>query len=119
MNIIRRPGHYRRKDETLKNYILRVKKELSKPSKWGHYFIRFEMEILESEVLAWRRRVLDPLLQDMRGWWEGKHSHYTNPNGLVSKYGRCAMFNKIVYGNTNGLYRRKKGSIMNYQSEVR
>lgn len=118
MNIIRRPGHRRGSDEALSSFLARVAKEVANPKKWDHYFIRIEMDVTPDEIRAWQKKVLDPLMLDIRAWWEGKAPHYMNPNALISKYGRCSMFDIIVHGNTTNHFRRSAGSIMAYQTDV-
>ena len=117
MNIVRRPGHRRGKEESLREFFERVRKDVEKPNRWDHYFIRIEMDLTKKEILDWKRTFLDPLMEDFRGWWEGRHPHYTNPKSLISKYGRCGMFNAICFGNFAGLSRKKAGTILNYQTE--
>jgi len=118
MNIVRRPGHRRGREEPLRKFLDRVRKEVETPSRWDHYFIRIEMDISKAEIIAWEKSVLRPLMEDVRGWWEGRSPHYINPNALVTKYGRCEMFNIIVYGNTNGFFRRDRGKVMSYQTDL-
>lgn len=118
MNITRRPGHRRGQQESLKEFFARVAKDVSNPRKWDHNFFRIEMDITKKEILQWKARVLDPLMWDIRGWWEGRHPHYQNPHALISKYGRCSLFNAVVHGNFSGLVRRKPGSTLSYQTDV-
>lgn len=118
MNIVRRPGHRQGSEEDLKSFFARVSKEVSNPKKWDHYFIRFAMRVTPKEIDEWKTRVLDPIMADVRGWWEGRSPHYLNPLALVSKYGRCAMFNAITANNFTGLYRRAPGSVMKYQTDL-
>lgn len=118
MNIVRRPGHRQGTDESLKEFCARVAKEVSDPKRYDHYFMRFQMDITLGEIESWRDNVLGPILEDFRAWWEGRAPHYLNPEALVSKYGRCAMFGKIVFNNNVGLYRRKPGTVMKYQTDI-
>lgn len=118
MNIIRRPGHRRKSDESLSSFLKRVAKEVSDPKKWDHYFLRVEMDVAPDEIRNWQQTFLDPLMCEIRMWWEGKSPHFMNPNALITKYGRCGMFDMIVSGNTSNYFRRQAGSIMSYQTDV-
>lgn len=118
MNIARRPGHRQGQNEGLREFLKRVAKDVANPKRWDHYFMRVQMDITPREIQEWRTTQLDPLMLDVRAWWEGRAPHYMNPNALISKYGRCQMFNAIVFKNYNGLYRRPAGSIMNYQTDL-
>lgn len=118
MNIVRRPGHRRGKEESWKNFFSRISKDLHDPKKWDHNFIRMEMDITKREIEDYYENVLSPIFEDMRAWWEGRSPHYMNPNALVSKYGRCAMFQPITTGRFPGMFQRPKGSIMSYQTDI-
>ena len=116
MNIIRRPGHRLGRDESLGVFFKRVGKEVEK--KPDHYFLRFKMEVTGSDMIHWRREVLDPLMQDVRNWVEGGGAHYLNPNSLITKYGRCNLFNAIVHNDFTDCRRVEPGRVLDYQSEV-
>lgn len=107
MNIIRRPGQRWLKDDTLSSFLDRVRADVS-PKKYDHYFIRYQMSIGVEEVLLWKKTSFDPIMREIRGWWEGKVPHYMNPNGLVTKYGRCQYFLPITKGDFSGCFKREK-----------
>lgn len=108
MNIIRRPGQRRGTEEKLPEFLERVRKDVSNPKRFDHYFIRQQMSLVKSELEAWRQKQLAPLMQDVRDWWEGKAAHYLNPNNLISKYGRCALFAVLTANDRSGCYKRTK-----------
>ena len=108
MNIIRRPGQRRGKDESLKAFCERVRKEVENPKNFDHYFVRYELVLDKNDLDEWRQKMLNPLMDDVRAWWEGRAPHYMNPNALISKYGRCPLFLPIVKNDTSMCFRRKK-----------
>lgn len=118
MNIVRRPGHRQLVQETLKDLGKKIVDDVSKPNRWDHFFIRIYMEITKGEIQEWHDTVLLPLMEDVRLWWSGVGPHYMNPNALVSKYGRCEMFNAIVYNDYGPYYQKGFGEILNYQTEI-
>jgi hypothetical protein len=115
-NIIRRPGQIRNSSETLTAYLKRVAKDVQNPKKWDHYFQRYQLKISRWEVEEWRKKWLDPLMLDLRLWWEGSRPTYANPLTLLTKYGRSDVFDAIVYGNTDALMKQK--SVMDYQNKL-
>ena len=114
LNVVRRPGQILGKNELEDDYYSRMREDIENPKRWDHYFMRFELAVVIQDIRRWQMLVLDPLMHDVRAWWEGSTSHYMNPNSLVSKYGRCPMFIPITKGNMGGCYRRT-GGIMDYQ----
>lgn len=108
MNIIRRPGQYRRKDERLRTYLDRIRADVANPKRWDHYFIRYEMELTgPSELAKWEETTLNPIMKEMRRWWEGTSAHYPNPTALVGKYGRCEMFDIITQNSYDNCYKQR------------
>jgi hypothetical protein len=108
LNTIRRPGHRQTQGETLKVFLERVGKDIAQPKNKDYQFPRFQLDITPDEVRSWKKRVLDPIMMDVRMWWEGTVPHYLNPNSLLSKYGRCGLFLPITKGEFGMCYRRKK-----------
>lgn len=106
MNVVRRPGHRQGVKESKKDFFARVGKEAANPDNWDHWFQRYEMQISPKEIDEWEAKFLRPVLTEIRMWHEGKLPHYTNPNGLVTKYGRCEMFEPITKGSFARCYRR-------------
>lgn len=103
MNIARRPGLYRGVNESLDEYAKKVALDVQK--RWEHYFIRFQLEVTKGELLEFEQKVLAPIMRTIRMWWEGTLPHFRNQNALITKYGRCAMFQPIVKGNFEGHHR--------------
>lgn len=118
MNIIRRPGHRRGSEENLSRFFARVAKDVANPKRWDHYFIRIEMDVTSQEVKDWQRTFLDPVMMELRMWWEGRVPHYMNPGALITKYGRCSLFNIIVNGNCSNHFRRERGKVLSYHTDV-
>lgn len=106
LNNIRRPGHRQGIHETLPDFLDRVRKDVSKPARFDHFFIRYQMRITMEEIRDWKVRFLDPIMAEVRGWWEGTIPHYCNPNSLVTKYGRAQMFLPITKDCFDYCYRK-------------
>lgn len=106
MNIVRRPGHRRGAAEQFQDFLQRVAKDVANPRKYDHNLVRYQMRVMKDELLLWKEKTLDPLMMDVRMWWEGTAPHYMNPNALISKYGRCELFQPIVNEDFSGCYRR-------------
>jgi len=113
LDVVRRPGIRDRKGESLKSLSERIAVDVSDPKRWDHYFTRYGMDVTQNEIREWGEKQLAPLMEDVRRWWDGTGPHYLNPNALVSKYGRCAMYAIIVRGNTVGHYKRT--NVTDYQ----
>ena len=106
-NIVRRPGLRQGKDETLKDLLGRVKKDVNRPNRQDHYFKRIEMAIDWSEIEAWQEKFLNVILMEIRNWDIGEVQHWQNPDALTSKYGRCTLFDLVVKGDKSKYYHRK------------
>lgn len=107
MNIVRRPGQRRGQGEELPPFLGRIRKDVSNPKRFDHYFIRYEMTIDRNELIEWKKNQLDPIMTAVRLWWEGKTPHYMNPNALVTKYGHCSLYAPIVRNEYSMCYRRE------------
>lgn len=107
LNVVRRPTHRRLQDEAFKTFLGRVLKDVSNVKRYDHFFIRYEMATARSEILEWKKNLLDPLMKEVRMWWEGSLPHWMNPNSLITKYGRCSMFDVIMRKKFDGCFRRK------------
>lgn len=100
LNVIRRSGAYRRKDESLKDYLSRIRDEVSKRDNWHHYFKRIPHSITGTkELQAFEDETLIPLLTELCQWWAGDSPHYMNDDALVTKYGRSELYEPIVHKN--------------------
>ena len=107
-NVIRRPGQKLLKDENLKSFLGRIKKDVSNPKRYDHYFKRWEFAINWNEVKQWKKDFLDPVMMEIRMWYEGKLTTYINPYSLVNQYGRSDMYNIIVRGDKTNYSQRKQ-----------
>lgn len=74
-NYIRRPGLKMRKDDTVKSYIERIDDDVAKRP--DHYFVKFQEGISVAEMDTWVRIQLNPIMADVRLWWEGPGDWYT------------------------------------------
>ncbi len=73
----------------------------------SYYFTRINTEIGKDEIATFKTTVLDPIMQEIRAWTEGKAPHFMNPMALTNRYGRSRFYEWIVYGNTN-LYEQRE-----------
>lgn len=98
-NVIRRPGHRRKKDEAIKDFVSRVNTDIFKEV--DHYLIRFKMKVTKGELDYWEKHQLIPVMEQIQAWWNAGCSgdlHWMNPQGLQSKYGKCDLFDLITKG---------------------
>lgn len=107
LNVLRRPGQRQGKKESTLDFAARIREEYSKVEKYDHHFMRFESAFASREIDSWKKDVLDPIMEDLRGWYEGRYPHYANPTATVDKYGKCKLFNALK-GDFSGCYRRDK-----------
>jgi len=115
-NVIRRPKHIQSQGESLKRFLMRIHDEAITKKKMDHFFQRYQVELIPSEIEAWEQSTLVPIMEDIRAWWEGKAPHYMNPNSLISKYGRCETFDAVV--NNNFSYLKRVKDVMAYQTQI-
>jgi hypothetical protein len=106
-NVIRRPGLRQGKQEKLNDFFERCRMDVEDPKRTDHYFIRWELEVEESEIDAFEHDYLRPILGQMRRWWDGSGPHFMNPDALMCKYGKADMYEPIVHGNFRSLKKRK------------
>lgn len=119
LNVIRRPGHAQKKTETRVEFNNRVLKEILNPSKWDHFFQRFTYADTTAESTVWKRKQLDPIMELLRLWFEQKIPHFVRPTGLLNKYGRCFMFEPIVYKNFSNMKRGKLREIKYDEEQIK
>lgn len=105
-NLVRRPSLYQRKDELLGKFLERVQKDIKKRHDW--YFLRYEFGIDWSEVQQWKKDFLDPVMEDIRNWYEGNLPTYVNSDALYNQYGRCGLYNAIVKNDFSQCTQRRK-----------
>jgi hypothetical protein len=106
-NIIRRPNHKQKENESLKDFGKRLTDIIYKDL--GHFFIRIPIQITQDEINNWKDTFLYGVLIEIEEWVRLMYNPtYVNPNALVSKYGRCQMFDIIVKNDYSGYYKREK-----------
>lgn len=105
-NVVRRPGQRRKDGEPLPTFLGRVRADVKDTGRYGHYFTRYQATVVPSEILAWKRSTLDPIMADVRAWYEGTAAHYTSHRNLVTKYGKVGLFDAIVKGDLSNCRKR-------------
>lgn len=102
-NVIRRPAHYRRKDESIDEFTSRIAVEAQ--SKPDHFFMRFRLEITPEEVQTWYENELSKITDDICAWSSNpKKRSYINPNALVTKYGKSQYFDLLTKQDYSNYY---------------
>lgn len=114
-DVIRRPAFRQGKNKAPEVFLDRVAKDVAKQPK--HYFMRWDCTLLKGDLQRWVDRQLDPILIEIRDWWESikadpmnpwnSPKHYMNPNAFNNQYGRASLFYMLTKGQTFGLIRRK------------
>lgn len=118
-NIIRRPGHRRGNkrgvDEPLVDFLARIKTDVSDVRQWDQkskdttgWFVRFEMTITEQELLEWKLNTFDPMMLDLRNWFEGKAPHYSVDKHAVTSYGPSRMYAPLIKKDFSRVYKRTR-----------
>lgn len=102
-NVIRRPGMQMKQTESYGDYRDRLQADIEKRPE--HYFMRWEIQITKTQIERWYHEVLIPMLLDVKQWSEGG-LHYMNPDALVTKYGRCDLY-EILTNNNYAFVERK------------
>lgn len=120
-NVIRRPAIKPKQNEGLNDFLKRLKADVIKRPKF--YFMRWNVDLVKSDIVNFRRETLDPLLAIFCQWsdslkkigaLDGKPEkrfntpfHFRNCTALVGRYGRVDMFDLLTKGTTNGYFKRK------------
>jgi hypothetical protein len=105
LNIIRRPRDLPKKGQSVEQYCQKIKKDII--SDFPHWFKRIPYTILLEEHYAWRRNILVPVINDIERWVQEGYPRYINTEALVSRYGKCSMFQLLTSDNDVGFYKRK------------
>ena len=109
LNIIRRPAtRYNPAKETLHEYMERTTIDCADPEKYPINFLRIAMAVTKQEILDWKKYTLDPIMDDVRGWWEGRYPNYRSPKHVAGKYGLCDLFMPLVENNFTNVYKRTR-----------
>jgi len=95
-DVIRRPQLRKRQDDSIGSFVDRIRDDLDDPKRTDHYFKRYDLGITKKEIDRWQKRWLDPVMQDVRAWWEGTAPHYMNDDALQRKYGRSDYYLPLV-----------------------
>lgn len=99
LDIIRRSAMQRKKDEDLDSYLSRIRADIEKPTRWDHYFKRIPHTLSGVKRLKeWESETLLPMMVQLRQWWDGSAPHFMSPDALITKYGRCDLYDPIVFG---------------------
>lgn len=115
-NVVRRPGHVLRVDESLKVFTGRVTEEIWNSKDRSHFFSRFPFPLNERMLQKWETEWLRPVVLDLLAWFKGKTQHYLNPLTLITKYGRCALFDAILHNDFSDCFQRKE--VFEYRNRV-
>lgn len=101
-NIIRRPT-LRQGKLTLSEFATKIRKDVLE--RLDHYFKRIPITISAEEMDFWKSNFLQPLIHELEDWQANYYMpRYYNPNALITKYGRCDLFDLITKGNTIPYY---------------
>lgn len=106
-NIIKRPGHKRKVNETLKDFLDRISADIiTRPQ---DFFIRKTLQITPIELDQWVENNFTPIVQEIETWHNrGFMPRYVNPNALITKYGRSKYFNLITRNDTGMYFSRNR-----------
>ena len=120
-NVVRRPQLKRKQNEGLNDFLKRIKADVIKRPKF--YFMRWNVDLLKSDIINFRKETLDKLLGIFCQWADGLKKigaldgkpdkrfdtpyHFRNCTALVGRYGRVDMFDLLTKKNTSGYLKRK------------
>lgn len=107
LNIFKRPLHRQKQKETLSEFHVRLRDEYKKPESFDDRFFRIQVTTTQADVQQWKRTRLDPAMDGIRGWWEGRYPHEIRDNHLEMRYGSVRMFQPITCGDFTNLYKRE------------
>jgi len=107
-NIVRRPAHRLKQNESLRSFVDRVRGEIRKdPEK---YFLRITHHTSEEALQRFETEQLSQRVAEIE-WWSKGGPHYINSTRLVDYGKRVDTFDVITKGDVSGLHRaetRKK-----------
>lgn len=105
-NIIRRPQHRKRKDESISSFTDRIMEDVvDNPA---HFFLRLSMSISKEEVEKWKNEPLNEIIDEIVVWQTNNFKSYVNPNSLQTKYGKSQYFNAITQNDFSSFYKSDK-----------
>jgi hypothetical protein len=122
-NVIRRPQYRLGKKENIQEFAVRVREKIlesvKKPEAEGRFFFRWEHTFNKNDVAEWQERTLNPLLAQLRMWWDEFEGnpfdpwknvhHYQRPFGVYDSLAsgrRGDFFEYMTGGSTSGLVKR-------------
>jgi hypothetical protein len=106
INVVKKPGEHQGKKETFKQYVDRLRYIYGEVSKYDETYFRIQVLVSSGEVEAWKETQLDPCMDEIRGWWEGRYPHWPRSHHVEMKYGPVDMFEPITMGNFSNCYKR-------------
>lgn len=121
-NVIKRSSIYRRKNESWVEYVNRAAKDIDKKTDYdkrtSEYFLRWEVTLVEKDIVDFVDKTLNPLLRRFCRWWDEvkknpmRNERFESPyhsqslNALENKYGMSHYFDLIVSGLTTPYFTR-------------
>ncbi len=118
-NVIRRPALRQGKTETYQAYLDRIYRDIM--ARQSYYFMRWQVTFAKQDVDKWVQQTLNPLLSQVCLWWDeikdnpfnpfenpNRVHHFTNPEGLYSRFGRSEFFELLTRNSMHGLSRRTR-----------
>lgn len=86
-NVVRTPQLRKGKKESLEAFLSRIKKDINERP--DHYYMRYDVTVRKSDLLAWRRE-FDSQIEQLKRWVDGEF-HYKN-SAACSAYGVTCKF---------------------------
>lgn len=102
-NVIRRPAHMQRKNETLKEFLDRLRGEVKKDP--AHFFKRYEIKYTEKDKEQFKKE-LKIILDEANGCINGKRPLYKNTSACVSAW-KCEYLEACSSGKLSGYAQQK------------
>jgi hypothetical protein len=107
LNCVKRPGQrmtQKLDGNSRSAFLARISSEIAEdPDK---YFQRPFYPVDKDAILHWKETQLDPIMREVRLWYEGVLPTFTNPCGLYVKRRRTDYFDAMVEGDFTMLYRK-------------
>lgn len=103
-DVIRRTASKPHKGESLAAYGRRIGREVKKSP--DYYFVRVKAKVTPAKLLAFRRWIINPIMEAFAEWAAGGRS-YPNVNNLIGRYGPCRLFGPISTGSFVGVPRKR------------
>lgn len=113
-NVVRRPQLRLKVNETLVEYGKRLREDISSRPDW--YFRSYEVTVSPGDIDCFVETTLDPVLRCLLQWWDsisanplsrwGSPYHYRNLSALMTRYGKCQLYNLMILGRKSEYYQR-------------